>query len=89
MVGTVGSFASNEDMSQAPTFVETVMSLCTVRGVTVGSRRQFEEMNRAIEKNDIHPHLDKTSFKLEEAREAYEFLWERKHFGKVVVQIAE
>ena len=89
MVGTVGSFASNEDTSHAPTFIETVTSLCTMRGVTVGSRRQFEEMNRAIEGNDIHPHLDKRLFKLEEAREAYEFLWERKHFGKVVVQIAE
>ncbi|WKT53888.1 Polyketide synthase, enoylreductase domain [Fusarium oxysporum f. sp. vasinfectum] len=89
MVGSVASAASGEDMSQAPTFLETVLSLCTVRGVTVGSRRQFEEMNRAIEENDIHPILDKRVFRLEHAREAYEYLWDQKHIGKVMVQIVD
>ncbi|KAF4826596.1 Zinc-type alcohol dehydrogenase-like protein [Colletotrichum tropicale] len=51
------------------------------------SARQFEEMNRAIEKHDIHPALDKRVFKLEEAPEAYEYLWSQKHFGKVILKI--
>ncbi|EXA30104.1 alcohol dehydrogenase [Fusarium oxysporum f. sp. pisi HDV247] len=89
MVGSVASFASGEGMSQSPTFLDTILGLCTVRGVTVGSRRQFEEMNRAIEENDIHPVLDKTLFKLEHAREAYEYLWDQKHIGKVIVQIVD
>jgi D-arabinose 1-dehydrogenase-like Zn-dependent alcohol dehydrogenase len=89
MVGSVASFASGEGMSQSPTFLDTILGLCTVRGVTVGSRRQFEEMNRAIEENDIHPVLDKTLFKLEHAREAYEYLWDQKHIGKVIVRIVD
>ncbi|KAM5381808.1 hypothetical protein ACJZ2D_002798 [Fusarium nematophilum] len=89
MVGSVASFASGEDMTQAPTFLETVLSHCTLRGVTVGSRHQFEDMNRAIEENDIHPVLDKKVFKLEQAREAYEYLWDQKHFGKVILQIVD
>ncbi|KAJ4129468.1 hypothetical protein NW765_016341 [Fusarium oxysporum] len=89
LVGSVASFAFGEDMSQAPTFLETVTGLCSVRGVTLGSRRQFEEMNRAIELNDLHPVLDKRVFKLEQAREAYEYLWGQTHVGKVILQIIE
>ncbi|KAH7317174.1 chaperonin 10-like protein [Stachybotrys elegans] len=88
MVGSVASFAAGEDMSQAPTFLETV-GRGTVRGVAVGSRRQFEEMNRAIEANDLHPVLDTNFFKLEHALEAYDYLWDQKHVGKVIVQIIE
>ncbi|KAM0421414.1 hypothetical protein ACHAPT_010768 [Fusarium lateritium] len=89
MIGSVASFALGEDMAQAPTFLETVLGHCTVRGVAVGSKRQFEEMNRAIEENDIHPVLDRRVFKLEHAREAYEYMWDQKHFGKVILQIVD
>ena len=48
------------------------MHICVVRGGLVGSRLQFEAMNRAIEANNIKPVVDEKVFKLEEAKEAYQ-----------------
>jgi NADPH:quinone reductase-like Zn-dependent oxidoreductase len=87
MVGSISSFASPESDAKAPTFLDAVYSCCTVRAVAVGSRLQFEEMNRAIEANDIHPLLDDRVFVLDQAREAYQYLWDQKHIGKVVLRI--
>lgn len=87
MVGTVSSFVE-PDSGKEPTFIETVFSTFTVRGVAVGSRLQLEDMNRAIEFNDIHPVLDDKVFALEDAPEAFEYMWNQRHFGNVIIQIA-
>ncbi|KAF5712465.1 alcohol dehydrogenase [Fusarium globosum] len=87
MVGSIDSFTSPGSDAKAPTFLDAIYSSCTVRAVAVGSRLQFEEMNRAIEANDIHPVLDERVFELDQAREAYQYLWDQKHFGKVVLRI--
>ncbi|GAB1735832.1 hypothetical protein NU219Hw_g5172t1 [Hortaea werneckii] len=71
-----------------PSFVEALSNICTVRGVLVGSRLQFEEMNKAIEANNIHPVIDEKVFKLEEAKDAYQYMWDQKHFGKLCISIA-
>lgn len=55
-----------------PTFLDCLMHVCTVRGVLVGSRQQFEAMNRAIVANDIKPVVDEKVFKFEDAKEAYQ-----------------
>jgi NADPH:quinone reductase-like Zn-dependent oxidoreductase len=57
-----------------------------VRGVFVGSRQMFEDMNRAITLHKIKPVIDKT-FPFEEAREAYRHLAGATHLGKVVIKI--
>jgi len=62
-------------------------NICTVRGVLVGSRLQFEEMNRAIEANDIKPIVDEKVFTLDEAKDAYQYMWDQKHFGKLCIKI--
>lgn len=72
---------------QQPTFLECLNNICTVRGVLVGSRQQFEEMNRAIEANDIKPVVDEKVFTLDETKEAYQYMWDQKHFGKLCIQI--
>ncbi|KAM0692137.1 hypothetical protein Q7P36_008338 [Cladosporium allicinum] len=72
---------------QQPTFLDCLNNICTVRGVLVGSRLQFEEMNRAIEANDIKPVVDEKVFTLDEARDAYQYMWDQKHFGKLCVKI--
>lgn len=51
------------------TFLETLNNICTVRGLLVGSRLQFEEMNASIEANKIKPVIDKKVFKLEDLKE--------------------
>ncbi len=59
---------------QPPSFLDCLSTLCVARGVYVGSRAQFEDMNRAIEMNDIHPVIDSKVFKLEELKEAYQYM---------------
>lgn len=73
---------------QSPTFLECLMNICTTRGVLVGSRLQFEAMNRAIEANNIKPVVDDKVFTLDEVKEAYQYMWDQKHFGKLTIKIA-
>ncbi|KOC16064.1 hypothetical protein AFLA70_18g005621 [Aspergillus flavus AF70] len=87
MVGSVGGFVDPGSNTEEPTFFDTVIHSCTLRGTAVGSRLQFEDMNRAIAVNDLHPVLDRQILKLEEAREAYQYIWDQKHFGKVILEI--
>ncbi|KAJ5175228.1 uncharacterized protein N7482_001105 [Penicillium canariense] len=70
-----------------PTILDTLSSICTVRGVYVGSKALMRDMIRAIEANDIHPVVDEKVFTLEQAREAYEYMWAQKHFGKLAIKI--
>ncbi|KAM0251641.1 hypothetical protein ACHAQJ_008101 [Trichoderma viride] len=57
------------------------------RRIAVGGRVQFEAMNRAIEVNKIQPVIDDRIFTFEEAKAAYQYLLDNKHFGKVVIKI--
>ena len=71
VIGIIG-FLGGVKAKDQPTFLDTLMHICTVRGVYVGSRQQMEDMNRAIEANDIKPVIDQKVFKLEETKEAYQ-----------------
>ncbi|KAF2816368.1 alcohol dehydrogenase [Mytilinidion resinicola] len=83
IIGFLGGMSKDQ-----PTFLDCLTNICTVRGVLVGSRLQFEDMNRAIEANDIKPVVDEKVFKLKEAKEAYQHMWDQKHFGKLTIKIA-
>lgn len=67
--------------------LHALFHLCTFRGVYVGPRQQLEDMVRCVEANDIHPVLDPKVFALAEAKEAYQYMWDKKHFGKVAIKI--
>ena len=63
--------------------------LLTGRGITlgsisVGSRADFEAMNRAIVLHRLHPVIDRV-FPFAEAKDAYRHFEGRGHFGKVVI----
>jgi NADPH:quinone reductase-like Zn-dependent oxidoreductase len=62
-------------------------TLFWTRRVMVGKRLQFEEMNRAIVANNIKPVLDEKSFQFDQVVEAYHYLDEGNHVGKVVVDV--
>ena len=85
---TVIGFLGGADSKDTPSTLDALTYLCTIRGILVGSRLQFEDMNRAIEANDIHPVVDKNIFPFEKAVDAYNFQWEQKHLGKVVIEVA-
>jgi NADPH:quinone reductase-like Zn-dependent oxidoreductase len=56
----------------------------TVGAISVGSRADFEAMNRAIALHRLHPVIDRI-FPFAEAKEAYRHFEGRGHFGKVVI----
>jgi NADPH:quinone reductase-like Zn-dependent oxidoreductase len=56
----------------------------TLSSISVGSRADFEAMNRAIAMHRLHPAIDRT-FRFAEAKEAYRRFEGRGHFGKVVI----
>jgi NADPH:quinone reductase-like Zn-dependent oxidoreductase len=57
-----------------------------VRGLFVGSRSMFEDMNRAIAMHRIEPVIDRV-FGFEEAKAAYSALKAATHLGKLVISI--
>jgi len=56
----------------------------TLASISVGSRADFEAMNRAIAMHRLHPVIDRT-FAFAEAKGAYPHFEGRCHFGKVAV----
>jgi NADPH:quinone reductase-like Zn-dependent oxidoreductase len=56
----------------------------TVGAISVGSRADFEAMNRAIALHSLHPVIDRT-FLFADAKAAYRHFEGRGHFGKVVI----
>ena len=62
-----------------------LMKAVRMQGLLVGSRRMFEEMNKAVESNGLKPVIDKT-FAFEDAAAALRHMETGAHFGKVVVK---
>jgi threonine dehydrogenase-like Zn-dependent dehydrogenase len=58
------------------------------RGIHVGSRQDFNDLNRYLEQKKIElgPLLDR-AFPFEESAKAFEYLLSAKHSGKVVIKI--
>jgi len=63
-----------------------LMKAVRMQGILVGSRRMFEEMNKAIETNRLKPVVDKT-FAFKETAEALRYMESGSHFGKIVVKL--
>lgn len=82
VVGFVGGDASG---TEVPNLLDAWLKNYTVRGIHTGNRLQMEAMCRAIDaKPDLlRPVVDARQFKLEQAREAYEYLQAGKNLGKV------
>jgi NADPH:quinone reductase-like Zn-dependent oxidoreductase len=57
-----------------------------LQGTSVGPRDAFEDMNRAITDQALHPVIDR-DFPFHEAREAMRYLESGVHFGKIVIRI--
>lgn len=70
IIGALGG----ADASQQPQVLDTLSTVCIVRGIQVGNKAQLIEMIRAMEANDIQPVVDKTVFPLDKAPDAYQYL---------------
>jgi NADPH:quinone reductase-like Zn-dependent oxidoreductase len=66
--------------------VPFMLQRATMRGVVVGSRRDFEHVNRALESRQLHPVIERV-YPFTEVPAAFAHLT-RGAFGKVVIDIA-
>ena len=60
----------------------------TLNGIYVGSRQDFEAMNAFLAEKAIHPIIDRV-FSFAEAEAAFDYLEAARHFGKVVIRVAD
>lgn len=81
-------FRAGKVAERKTTFWDMFTSCSVVRGINVGSREQFKEMNRFIEERDIKPVVDEV-FGFEDPKDAYRKLEGQKFFGKVVIKIQD
>jgi len=84
---TIIGFLGGAGAQEQPGTLEALTHVCTIRGILVGSRLQFEAMNRAIEANNIKPVVDQKVFSIEDTKDAYQYQWDQKHFGKLCIKI--
>ncbi|MDR8398707.1 NAD(P)-dependent alcohol dehydrogenase [Paraburkholderia sp. USG1] len=56
----------------------------TLQAISTGSREMFEQMNAAITRWQLKPVID-TAFPFDEAKAAYRYAANGRHFGKVVI----
>ncbi|KAF9815574.1 hypothetical protein IEO21_04495 [Rhodonia placenta] len=87
-VHVVGHIAPDGSVDLVHLPIALLIRTANLRGILIGSRTQFEDMNRLITANGIKPLVDKV-FKFEEAREAYKYLESQKHVGKVVIKVSK
>ncbi|PVH86225.1 alcohol dehydrogenase [Cadophora sp. DSE1049] len=73
---------------EPPSIMDALWQVCSVRGVILGSKRQFEEMVKFVEKHDIKPVVDERVFGIEGVKEAFAWIDEQKHFSKVVINLS-
>jgi NADPH:quinone reductase-like Zn-dependent oxidoreductase len=70
-----------------PALLDTLFNICIVRGILLGTRQQFRDMNLFIERNNVKPAFDDEVFEMKNTKDAYQKLTAQKHFAKVVIKI--
>ena len=82
VISVIGFLGGVKGIEQ-PSFLECLNHLCVVRGILVGSREMFEEMNKAIDVNGIKPVVDEKVFPMEKLEDAYQYLVNLNYFGRL------
>jgi NADPH:quinone reductase-like Zn-dependent oxidoreductase len=80
IIGGLSGFASDISVGRLMT------SGTSVTGIYVGSRADFEAMNRFITQHKIRPVVDRV-FPFEEAAKAYDFMDNGSYMGKIVIKL--
>ena len=70
-----------------PSILSCLAQGCVARGVLLGTKAQFEEMNAFVEEKGVKPLVDEKVFGFHEVREAYKYLMGQKHFSSVCIQM--
>ncbi len=83
IIGLIGILTGVEG-AVSPTAI--MRKSVTLRGIYVGSRQMFVDMNKAISLHGMKPVIDET-FEFSDARAAYHQMRSAKHFGKLVISV--
>lgn len=86
LISVTGLLGDSPDAAQTATLLGCLVNVCVARGVVLGTREQFEEMNRFVEKA-VRPVVDERVFGFGEVREAFGYMMGQGHFSKVCIQI--
>jgi NADPH:quinone reductase-like Zn-dependent oxidoreductase len=81
-IALIGVLAGPGTVNPTPVLMRSL----TVRGIFVGSRDMFEDMNRAFDLHRVRPVID-TTFGFEDFPKALRHLESGAHFGKVVIWV--
>lgn len=84
--GIIGLIGVLTGVSGATNPTPIMAKSITVKGIYVGSRAMFTDMNRAIEAHNLKPVIDQT-FDFKDARSAYHAMRGAGHFGKLVIKM--
>lgn len=84
--GIIGLIGVLTGISGATNPTPIMAKSVTVKGIYVGSRAMFADMNRAIETHKLKPVIDQI-FDFKDARSAYHTMRGAKHFGKLVIKM--
>ena len=84
--GIIGLIGVLTGVSGATNPTPIMAKSITVKGIYVGSRAMFADMNRAIEAHNLKPVIDQT-FDFKDARSAYHAMRGAEHFGKLVIKM--
>jgi NADPH:quinone reductase-like Zn-dependent oxidoreductase len=84
-VAQIGVLSQSSDGAQIPLLLHRQIRL---RGIYVGSRRDFEMMNRAIQQQTLKPVVDEV-FSFDAAGEALRRMQSGLHFGKLVTSVTD
>lgn len=82
VIGVLSGVSS--ELSILPVLMQNIR----LQGIFVGSREMFEEMNRAIEANQLQPVVDRV-FPFGESIEAFRWMEQARHFGKICIRISD
>ncbi|KAL6860803.1 hypothetical protein J3F83DRAFT_747593 [Trichoderma novae-zelandiae] len=86
-ISLVGLLNSSEPLDPPFSPVELLASQATIRAIGAGNRQDFIALMKAIDANRIKPVIDRRVFSMNEVREAYQHMWDRKHLGKVIIDL--
>ncbi len=79
-IALIGALSQAEGVNPVPVFMKTLR----LHGIFTGSRRMFEDMNRAISASGMRPVIDRV-FGFDEVPAALHHMQSGSHFGKIVV----
>lgn len=81
VIGGVSGFGASDVAA-----IDLIAGAKRLVGILVGSRAMAEDLYRFVEVTGIRPVVDRV-FAFTQAREAYQYLADGQHFGKVVIRI--